>query len=156
MPYRSFAAVLCLLALVAAAPALAKSDFTGEWKMSVSKSEFGPMPPPDSASNSVAHKDPQLKLHVKQVGERGEFEMDLNYTTDGKECVNEVMGNPMKSVLKWEGDDLLIDTKASFDGNEFRMQDKWQLSEGGKILIINRHMSSSMGEGDQKLVFEKQ
>lgn len=154
MSYR--AVFFCLLALVAAMPAAAKPNFTGEWKMNISKSDFGGMPGPDSASNTVAHQDPQLKLKVKQSGERGEFEMDLNYTTDGKECINEIGGNPLKTVLKWDGEVLIIETKASFDGNEFSMQDKWQVSEGGKILIISRHMSSGMGEGDQKLVYEKQ
>jgi hypothetical protein len=156
MPDRRLAVLFCLLALVAAAPAAAKPNFTGEWKMNISKSDFGKMPGPDSASSSIGHQDPQLKLHIKQSGERGEFEMDLNYTTDGKECINEIGGNPLKSVLKWDGEVLIIDTKASFDGNEFSMQDKWQVSEGGKVLTIDRHMSSSMGESDQKLVFEKQ
>jgi hypothetical protein len=36
------------------------------------------------------------------------------------------------------------------------MQDKWTLPDDGKTLTIVRLFESSMGEGEQKLVFEKQ
>jgi hypothetical protein len=36
------------------------------------------------------------------------------------------------------------------------MQDKWTLSDDGKTLTIVRIFKSSMGEGEQKLVLEKQ
>jgi hypothetical protein len=104
----------------------------------------------------VTHEDPKLKLEAKQSGENGEMEMTLNYTTDGKECENKFMDNPMKSVVKWEGDVLVINTKASFGGNEFTILDKWQLSEDGKVLTRNQHLASSMGELDMKVVMEKQ
>jgi hypothetical protein len=89
-------------------------------------------------------------------GERGDFEWEANYTTDGKECTNEFRGNPSKSTLKWDGDTLLFTTKGRFGDNEYTMTDKWQLSADGKTLTLNRHFSSAMGEGDQKLVLEKQ
>jgi hypothetical protein len=36
------------------------------------------------------------------------------------------------------------------------MRGKWTLSADGKTLTIESHFSSSMGEGDQKQVLEKQ
>jgi len=38
----------------------------------------------------------------------------------------------------------------------FTIKDKWTLSEAGKVFTILRHLSSSMGEMDQRYVFEKQ
>ncbi len=148
-------AMLAVLAL-AALPALAKPNFSGDWKLNVSKSSFGQMPAPGSMTNKITHEDPKLAVHTRQSGEMGEFELDASYTTDGKECSNDMFGNPMKSALKWEGDTLLIDAKGKFGDNDFSMQDKWTLSDDGKTLTIVRLFKSSMGEGEQKLVFEKQ
>jgi hypothetical protein len=147
--------ILAAFAL-AALPALAKPNFSGDWKLNVAKSSFGQMPAPNSMTTKIIHEDPKLTSHVKQSGEMGEFEFDSTYTTDGKECSNDMFGNPIKSTLKWDGDTLVIDAKGQFGGNDFTMQDKWTLSDDGKTLTIVRLFKSSMGEGEQKLVFEKQ
>ena len=155
MRSRFFLAVFVVMAL-AALPVLAKANFSGDWKLNVSKSDFGPMPAPSSGSMKNTHEDPKLKVVSKQSSDRGDFEAEFNYTTDGKECTNEIMGNPMKSTLKWDGDTLVIDSKAKFGDNDFTMVDKWTLSPDGKTINVSRHFSSSMGEADSKLTFEKQ
>lgn len=148
--------IFCLAALLLTASAQAKPNFSGEWKLQVAKSEFGPLPAPTSRTDKITHEDPSLKLTVTQSGQSGEVTYDLNYTTDGKETANQVRGNTLKSVSKWEGDVLVIDTKANFGGNEITIKDKWSLSEDGKTITINRHLAGPQGEADQKLVMEKQ
>lgn len=155
MRYRHILAVLTVV-LLAALPALAKVNFTGDWKLNVAKSDFGQMPAPNSMTQKITHEDPKLTVAVKMSGQRGDFEWEARYTTDGKECTNEFRGNPSTSVLKWDGDALVVTTKGRFGDNEYTMTDKWQLSADGKTLTLNRHFSSAMGEGDQKLVLEKQ
>lgn len=145
-----------LTAAVAMVQAQAKTDFTGTWKANTSKSDFGPMPPPDSITEKVAHEDPSIKINIAQVGGQGDMTYDMAYTTDGKECVNTVGGNEFKTTLQWEGDDLVADTKGSFDGNDFTAKDRWALADAGKTMTITRHISTAMGEFDMKLVFEKQ
>ena len=145
-----------LTAAVAMVQAQAKPDFTGTWKANTSKSDFGPMPPPDSITEKVAHEDPSIKINIAQVGGQGDMTYDMAYTTDGKECVNTVGGNEFRTTLKWEGDDLVADTKGSFDGNDFTAKDRWALSDAGKTMTITRHISTAMGEFEMKLVFEKQ
>lgn len=144
------------LVFLLALPALAATNFSGSWKLNTSKSDFGPMPPPDSATMKVDHQDPKLTVVNKQSRDGNEFESTSNYTTDGKECTNEFRGNPRKSVLKWEGDVLVIESKGKFGDNEFTSTEKWALSADGKTLTISRHMASSMGEMDTKSVMEKQ
>jgi len=143
---------------VAALPALAKPDFTGEWKLNTSKSTFGDVPGPDSMTIKVKHAEPNLSTESKQSGQMGEIEMKANYTTDGKECTNDgIMGGPpMKSTVKWDGDTLGIETKGQIMDNDFTLTQKWTLAEDGKTLKVAQHFSSSMGEFDQTLVFEKQ
>ncbi len=151
-PVLTLALALVSAMLASAAP----PNLTGDWKLIPAKSDFGQMPAPDTMTQKIAHEDPSLKVAVKQSGERGEMAWEMAYTTDGKECTNTIRDNPMKSVLKWDGETLLIETKGKFGDNDFTMNDKWSVSADGKVLTINRHFSSSFGEGDQKLVLEKQ
>ena len=46
----------------------------------------------------------------------------VKYSTDGKETTNEMMGAPTKSTAKWDGNALLVVTKADFQGNEITQQ----------------------------------
>jgi hypothetical protein len=82
---------------------------------------------------------------------------DMVYTTDGKECVNHMGGdNEIRTMLKWDGDDLVGDSKGSFEGNEFTAKDRWTLSDGGKTMSVTRHISAGGADFDMKLVFDKQ
>jgi hypothetical protein len=147
---------LAIMAL-AALPALAKPDFTGNWKLNTSKSTFGEMPAPDSMTYKITHADPKLTTATKQSGQMGEFEMQASYTTDGKEVTNQGFGgSPTKSVVKWDGDTLLIETKGQFGDNDFTMIQKWTLAADGKTLNVAQTFKSAMGEGEQKMVFDKQ
>lgn len=151
--------VFAILAVVtlAALPALAKTNFSGDWKLNVSLSTFGQMPAPNSMTQKITHEDPKLTVAIKQSSEMGDFNIQASYTTDGKECTNPGFGgNPMKSIVKWDGETLMIETKGQFGDNEFTMSDKWVLSADGKTLTITRTFKSSMGEGEQKMVFDKQ
>ncbi|HOK45814.1 MAG TPA: hypothetical protein PLA43_08805 [Bryobacteraceae bacterium] len=148
--------VVCTMLIFGTLSLLAKPNFTGTWKLNASKSDFGQMPAPDSMTQTITHSDPNLTVAVKMSSERGEFEMENKYTTDGKECVNQWGPGEIKSTLKYEGETLVIVSKGQFGDSEFTMTDKWTVSEDGKVLTIMRHFESQMGEGDQKLVLEKQ
>ncbi|HUE24999.1 MAG TPA: hypothetical protein VMQ86_25160 [Bryobacteraceae bacterium] len=153
---RLFSLALLTLA-VGLVQAQAKTDFSGTWKLNAGKSDFGPMPPPDIMTEKIAHQDPSLKASVATTGGmQGDMTYDVVYSTDGKECVNHVGENEFKSTLHWDGDELVVETKGTFSGNEFTSKDRWTLSTDGKTLSIARHLSSAMGEADMKTVFEKQ
>ncbi|MFN7997874.1 MAG: hypothetical protein U0Q18_29915 [Bryobacteraceae bacterium] len=146
--------LLCLG--IAVLPAQAKPNFSGTWKVDTSKSDFGPIPGPDSQTDKIEHQDPNLKVNVVSTGQMGDLNYDLAYTTDGKEVTNTVGGNEFKSTVNWDGDALVVDTKGSFNGTDFTAKDRWAVSEDGKTLTVERHFSSSMGEADQKVVYAKQ
>jgi hypothetical protein len=148
--------IVAFWALAAALPLLAAPNFAGEWKLNLSKSDFGEMPAPGSRVDKITHEGVNLAVVSKQSREQGDFTSESKYTTDGKECTNEMFGNPFKSTLKWDGETLVINTKGAFQDNEFIVVSKWTLSTDGKVLTINQHFSSSMGEGDSKLVLDKQ
>lgn len=146
-----------ILALAAAAAFAATPDLSGTWKLNTSKSEFGQFPAPSSMTMKVTHADPKLAFEIKMASDMGDMDFTTNCTTDGKECKNQGFGgSETTSVVQWDGDTLVVQTKGSFGDNDFTMKDKWTLSDGGKVLTIVRHWSSGMGEIDQKMIMEKQ
>ena len=138
------------------ARAQVQPTFTGTWKMNPAKCEFGPLPGPQSRIDKIDHREPHLDVISTTVGSQGERTVRLNYTTDGKENTNTTAGAEMKSRLKWQGSALLIDSVVNMGGNAITIQDRWTLSDDGKTLTINRHMSSALGVLDQVQVLEKQ
>jgi hypothetical protein len=136
--------------------AQAKSDFSGTWKMNLSKTDYGPLPPPDTLIEKIVHDDPSLKVNIVQTGGTGDANYDQAYTTDGKESVNHMGDNEFKTTLRWDGDDLVGDTKGTYDGNEFTSKDHWALSDGGKTMTLQRHISASGSDFEMKFVFDKQ
>ncbi len=149
--------VVPLLVLTAGALlAQAKPNFSGTWTLVPAKSEFGMMPPPSSAVQTIAHNEPQLKVVTTQTGDQGTTTTESNYTTDGKECSNTgPMDSQIKSTLKWDGSALIVDSKLDFQGNAVTIANRWTLSEDGKSLTINTHFATPMGDGDAKMVYEK-
>jgi hypothetical protein len=148
--------IFALLAL-ASLPALAKPNFTGDWKLNTSKSDFGAVPGPDSMTNKIDHAEPKFSSTSKQSSQMGEVEIKTSCTTDGKECTNEgFQGSPTKSVMNWDGDALLVESKGHFGDIDFTSKQKWTLSEDSKVLTIAQSISTSMGDFTQTLVFEKQ
>jgi hypothetical protein len=151
---------LLWMVLIAAAIGLvqaqAKPNFSGTWKMNVGKSEFGPMPALDSRTDQITHEDPDLKDTTTQSGQMGEVTAELKYSTDGKETTNKIRGNEIKSTAKWDGDELVISGKGSFNGADVTLNDRWSISTDGKIITIVRHASTPMGDADQKFILEKQ
>lgn len=155
MMRRSFLPVALVAAFAMAGAANAKPNFSGEWKLNPGKSDFGPMPPPSSATAKVAHSEPSLKVDVKQVGDQGEMEFSATYSTDGKETTNTFGPAEGKSTAVWEGDDLVVTTKMDFGGAEVKLVQKWTLSEDGKTLRQATKVTSPQGEFDMTSVYDK-
>lgn len=147
----SFALILCLPALSADKP-----DFSGVWKMNNDKSDFGPIPKPDKYESKINHKDPELKVSTTQSGEQGEMTVDVVFSTDGNETSNKIGPGEMKSKGRWEGKILVIDSKLDFQGNEIGISEKWNLSEDGKTIVIDRVINSPQGDLAIKATLEKQ
>lgn len=138
------------------AQAQTKPNLSGTWKMDPAKSTFGGGPAPKSRLDRISHNEPNLKDTITQDLRGRESTYDMNYSTDGSETSNSVNGTAVKSAAKWEGDELVIDTKGSIMGRSLKFHDRWSLSPDGKTLTLVRHLSNPMGESDQTIVFDKQ
>lgn len=133
-----------------------KTDFSGTWKLNVAKSDFGVLPAPESRTEVITHKDPSLSDTVTQESAEGKQHYTANYTTDGKEVVNTIGPREVKATFKWVGSSLAMTVKFQYEGADVLGDNTWALSADGKTLTMTIHYTSSIGDADQKLVFDKQ
>jgi len=140
--------------------ASAKPNFSGDWKLNVGKSDFGPAPAPDKSTRKIEHNDPSIKWTQVQSGAQGETKSEISYTTDGKETINKSPRGDSKGSAKWEGDTLIIDSKRELQlqgqAIEITQHEVWTLSADGKTLTVNNKLGTPQGDFELKSVFEKQ
>lgn len=141
---------------MAVSQAQAAPNFSGDWKLNTAKSDYGPIPAPDVMTRKITHNDPSFVSKTNQKGAQGEVNTEVKYTTDGKVSVNKIGDADSKGTAKWDGDNLVIDSTREAGGTELKFHEIWSLSEGGKVLTINNHITAPQGEFDIKLVFDKQ
>ena len=133
-----------------------RPNFSGTWKLNVEKSDFGPLPGPESETEVIEHTDPTIKLAVARKGPDGAQNYNLVLAIDGKEQVHKVGDQDVKTTAQWDGSALVVLTKLMFQDNEVQIKSNYTLSPDGKTVNVAAHLSSPMGEADQKLIFEKQ
>lgn len=152
---KAIVAALSVTAFATSMLAQTKPNFSGTWKLNVAKSDFGPLPAPDSRTDVITHNEPTIKIDVDQKGGQGDFAGTINYTTDGKEATNSMGPREIKSTLAWEGSNLAVNSKLMYNDAEITIKNVWTLSEDGKTLTQNAHIVSPMGELDTKLISDK-
>lgn len=154
---RSIFAIALFGALFATLAAAAdKPNFSGDWSLDIDKSNFGPMPPPASASRKIDHNDPNMTVtETTSGGPQGDMTLNLKYSTDGKETTNDLMGAPVKTVASWDGSALVIKMSAEANGTQIQITDRVTLSDDGKVMTDARHLSLPQGELDLTYILNK-
>jgi hypothetical protein len=131
-------------------------DFSGEWKMNPAKSVLGPIPAPASLVRRFVHADPSLTITEEQKGGSGDHVSTRRYTTDGREVTFQEDGSTVVATAAWEGDALLIRSKADVGGTTFVFVQKMTLSDGGKTLTDALQIITPQGEINATYWFDKQ
>ena len=156
-------ALFVLLVLPVAASLRAQDatpNFTGKWSLDAAKSDFGPMPPPESIVHVIEHKEPSVKIVTTQKGAQGEITTERQLTTDGKDNVNKMRMGPgeqdVTSTTKWSGNALTTRFKLDMQGNAIDVNDSWKLSDDGKVLTIVRGIETAQGAFTTTTVYNKQ
>lgn len=135
----------------------ARSDFSGTWRLNATRSDYGPFPAPERRTDVIDHRNSTLKVTRTEVPSGGrERTAEWTCTTEGAECTNVIGANEMKSVVRWDGPVLVIDTKTTYNQQPAAIGDRWTLSPDGRVLTIARHASSPEGTADQVFVLERQ
>lgn len=147
--------VIALLAMTfLAGQVQAATNFSGEWKLNLAKSDWGPIQQfaPEFMTRTVKHDEPALEISTHAKGAQGETTTELKYTTDGKPAENKAS----KGAAKWDGDKLVIDSVREAQGAEIKSHEVWTLSADGKTLTSTNHLVAPQGEFDITNVFDKQ
>lgn len=133
-------------------------NLSGTWKLNVSKSNFGQIPPPASQVNTIEDNEPSVKITADQKGGMaGDSTTVSTVDTTGKETKNTGFGGAdVLSTAHWDGVALVIDSKMSFQGNDMKIKDTYTLSSDGKTLTEVAHVESGMGNFDLTSVYDKQ
>lgn len=147
---------MVLIVLFMSSLLVAGTDFSGNWTLDTSKSDFGSMPGPNKMTWKATHSDPNLSIAWMLDGSWGLMEGESKYLTNGEPTTNSFGEMTITAKAKWEGSTLRMNSQGELQGSEFSFDDKWELSEDGETLTVTRAMSSSMGDITQILVFVKE
>ena len=149
--------ILLSALLVAMVFTASAADFSGNWKLNKSKSKLGEQfsMAPSILIAAQSGNDLNLEKHISFQDQ--EMTTKEKYTLDGKESVNPgFQDSQKKSTAVWSGDknSLTITSKLPMGDNDMTTVEVYKIVDGN--LVIDSKMSSSFGENNETMVFEKQ
>jgi hypothetical protein len=148
--------LLIVIACVAGTAAAANSpNFTGEWKLDTDKSDYATIPTPDKLIRKITHEGTALSYVDQQTGGYGGDQTSTRTVTiDGQMHTIQAKGAEAENTASWEGTALVSDTKVKAAGMTFN--DKWVLSDDGKVLTSTVEITSPRGDIELIMVFNRQ
>ena len=157
------AATLFAVHTYAQPAAAGKTNFAGSWKLNVDKSDFGQMPPPSSESLVITQTSDEIKVARTSMRDQGDMSYTLTLKLDGSDVPTPAGTFPadspfqiVSSKAEWDGANLSVTQKTTFQGNPGSLKAKYSLSPDGKVLTISTDISLPMGDFTIKSVYDKQ
>lgn len=156
--------VFAVLFIAGAAFAGGNTDYSGKYTLNEGESQFGNpsfrMAPVEMIVKT--HKD-SLEINRSYRVPNGEImNFDEKVALDGSESKSSWRNSTRASTLAWseDGKTMKIQSSVVFEGNngqgEATSVEEWNLSEDGKTLTIRVSVSSTWGEVQNVLVFDKE
>ena len=132
----------------------AKSNFSGVWNLALQKSKLQ-IPAPDSGVFNIDHKEPSFHLSrtFLKGGESDTWSIDL--TTDGKEVVQAGQTETFRGRLRWEGNDLILDSTITIKDRTATNVVRYHLSDDGLTLTATESFRGPRLKYDNVWVFDK-
>jgi hypothetical protein len=128
-------------------------DYSGEWKLNSTLSSVGRLPEPPAATLIIVQKG--VRIHCTAAG-GDDAPASWDYTTDHKEAKYRIGNTSRSSILKWEGNALLVNTLVNTRDKSYSVMDRWKISRDGGTLTIRRQIETLNGEAEATLVYQKQ
>jgi hypothetical protein len=133
-----------ILALVALAFAADHPDFTGTWKMEVSKTDDSNGPPP-RITRRVSKDGNVITMTEIQYRDGRQSTVTRLFSTDGTVVRGKLGGQPIATRGRWDGDKLVSDTTI---GDTNMLHEVWSLSEDGRTwtneMVFDGHPSKTV------------
>jgi hypothetical protein len=132
-------------------PSTSQSDFTGVWKLNPKKSVI-PGRGVEQMLVKLEHHQSTLIQHILLADEGGE-EQRLSLTYEiGAETSNAINGAAARTLARWQGTELVIETRVESANREIYLEDHWSLSSEGSTLTMEHRNDALAG---QVAVFER-
>jgi hypothetical protein len=127
-------ALALLLTTTLAAGDGTKPDFSGTWKFNPEKSRLE-MTAPTKSIFVIEHQDPKFKLtRTHTLGDKSNT-LTFEVTTDGKEHYRKDGVFESWTRMTWMGDELVLDMKLAFGGEQGTNVVHYRLADGGNTFI---------------------
>jgi hypothetical protein len=138
---------------------MAQTNFAGTWAFNESKSNFGGSQFRFAATSMVITQDAKvISVESTSPGRDGdEMKSSAKYNLDGTVSENPMFNSTRKTTATWSEDKatLKLAHTMTFDMNgetrTMNSNDTWQLSEGGKVLLVTSVRAGRDG-GETKTV----
>jgi hypothetical protein len=165
---RATRAFVLAAALAAAAPAVLRAqppaaraaakapDYSGTWELDASKSNFGPQPGPSRMVMKVRHTGTTLEIVADASTPLGEQRDSVRYTLGGPAVAHDIanVGTSMTSAAV-EGGQVVTKAVIQTQGMEIPMNSRWSLAPGGRVLTVERVVTTPTGGMTMQLVYNK-
>lgn len=136
-------------------------DLSGIWRLIPEDSRMigGGGPPSDDYQLTwlVDHRDPEISVVVNVRNADGSAEFSFRCTTDGRECVSELLAieEVRRMSAIWEGEVLVVTQRATSPRGSFEARDRVSLADSGERLVFDRIVTNDSGERSVRQVFRK-
>lgn len=134
-------------------------DFSGMWALNESESQIRRSQDTPWKRMLVEHKDTDVRCTPAEQPEpdaKKAPRMTMQFATNGKEIAHPIGDATGKSIAKWEGSALMINTIVSSPQRSFTRMDRWKLSRDGKVLTVRRQIVTLQGQIESTLIYDKQ
>ncbi|HTZ74531.1 MAG TPA: hypothetical protein VMB47_11465 [Candidatus Aquilonibacter sp.] len=157
-------ALLAVTALSGAALAQDHPNFSGTWKLNLPKSNPGDYGP-SARTEVIAQDGSKFTDKVTSTTQMGDANYTLAFTADGNKVTippdspQANLGNlTLKDITAaWDGANLVLNEDLDYQGQvDIAARLTYSLSSDGNTMTIADHASTSMGDFDTSLVFDKQ
>jgi hypothetical protein len=149
MKFRVIFAIFTATILAAQTP-----NLSGVWKADLSKSKMAG-PAPINYLMIIEQQDGKLMEKVGVYTERGELRSAYTFKTDGSPSMNSSRGLAMRTVARWDGGALVLESKIAA-AKPAKSAEKYTLSSDGNTLTVESDTSMNGRDAHQTLVLEKQ
>ena len=130
-----------------------RPNFSGRWELDKSRSDFGSLPPDDSAMELIQHQEPKLTITQTWRNSEGEHTVVWQLTTDGAENLTRMNETEIASRTVWEDGRLITDWRMKRGAQLSEGKYDRSLSEDRKTLTVGLRKRSATSEISQHLVF---
>jgi type IV secretion system protein VirB10 len=127
--------ILCAIAVA--------QDFSGTWKLKSVSTQSGALPEPPESVLEIAHHGKAVRVPP------------LEFTIGGDESRSKSGSRSFKTIAKWEGSALLINTIVHDPVGGYTRMDRWTLSRDRATLTVSREIVQRSGGAEVTLRYTR-